>query len=237
MNEMDLDADGCCVLTAILSEGQVRDALEAWETVCRANANDPAILQDDDGAISGARNLLRMWPGVVELARQPRLLSRLVELLGPQVGVVRALFFDKPPGRGWALPWHKDHNIAVREHGKIGPFNKPTTKAGVPHVEAPEPLLRDMIAIRIHLDDMSDDNGPLRIIPGSHQIDGLGSRPPISIHCRAGDVLLMRPLLTHSSANCDPACLRHRRIIHIECAPHPELSKGYQWHDFLPVGV
>ena len=232
---MDLDADGYCVLPSILSLRQVRDALEAWETVCQANANDPAILQDADGAISGVRNLLRMWPGVVELARQPRLQDRLAKLLGPHFGVVRALFFDKPPGRGWALPWHKDYNIAVREHGKIGPFNKPTKKASVPHVEAPERLLREMLTVRIHLDDMTDDNGPLRIIPGSHRNDGLESRPPISIHCRACDVLLMRPLLTHSSANCDPACSRHRRIIHIECAPHPELSEGYHWHDFIRV--
>jgi hypothetical protein len=187
------------------------------------------------GGVSGARNLLRMWPQVVELARQPALASPLLELLGPSGGVVRGLYFDKPPGYGWALPWHKDVNVAVRAHGVMGRFAKPTTKAGVPHVEAPAELLGRMVTVRIHLDDVTDENGPLRVIPGSHHDDGgqRASRPPVAIGCRAGDVLLMRPLLTHASGHCDPATTRHRRIVHLECAPSPELPDGYEWHDFV----
>jgi len=46
------------------------------------------------------------------------------------------VYFDKPPGHSWALPWHKDYSLAVREHGRAGVFTKPTVKAGVPHVVA-----------------------------------------------------------------------------------------------------
>ena len=42
------------------------------------------------------------------------LASALQTALGPGLGLVRVLYFDKPPGQSWALPWHKDLTIAVR---------------------------------------------------------------------------------------------------------------------------
>ena len=63
-----------------------------------------------------------------------------------------------------------------------------------------------MLTARVHLDDVTDENGPLRVIPGSHRygttMDGRAAQP-VTLHCRAGDVLLMRPLLTHASGHAD----------------------------------
>lgn len=228
--------DGYAILPGVLTAGAVSRTIAEWDAVCRRYAAEPSFLAGPDGCVTGARNLLRMWPAVLELARQPGLLESLIEVLGPSAGVVRGLFFDKPPGRGWALPWHKDYNIAVRRHGRTGRFTKPTTKAGVPHVEAPVEVLSRMVTARIHLDDMVDDNGPLRVIRGSHRADRSGGeeiRPPVAIHCRASDAVLMRPLLTHASGHSDPATTRHRRTIHLECAPSADLPDGYKWHDFV----
>jgi hypothetical protein len=236
--KLQLAEDGFVILPGVLTADDVRNVLAAWDEVVRGNRGNPAILTDADGSVSGARNLIRMWPDVVNLARRPGLLGPLRRLLGARAGVVRGLFFDKPPGRGWALPWHKDYNVAVLKHGRRGRFTKPTRKAGVPHVEAPADLLGKMVTVRIHLDDMTDENGPLRVIPGSHHFyrtDDEQSRSPLVIRCQAGDVLLMRPLLTHASGHCDPATTRHRRIVHLECAPSPVLSDGYEWHDFVKL--
>jgi hypothetical protein len=234
-----LDADGYAILPGVFTADEVRAVLAEWEEVSRRHAADPAILAND-GPPYGARNLLQLWPRVVELARRPALRHPLVAILGPAAGVVRALFFDKPPGHSWALPWHKDYNIAVAAHGPEGAFAKPTTKAGVPHVMAPFELLGRMVTARVHLDDMTADNGPLRALPGSHRHyhqanDELGA--PISLHCRAGDVLLMRPLLTHASAQSKPEAGLHRRIVHLECAPGRELPDRYEWHDFLELMI
>ncbi|MDB5309668.1 MAG: hypothetical protein JWO38_3870 [Gemmataceae bacterium] len=233
-----LEADGYVLLPAVLEAREVGEGLAEWDEVQKRNAADPAILTGAGGHVSGARNLLRMWPGVVGLVRRPGLLDRLAHLLGPEAGVVRALFFDKPPGNGWALPWHKDYNVAVRAHGPTGRFSKPTTKAGVPHVEAPIDLLERMVTVRVHLDEMTDENGPLRVIPGSHR-NAHGADPvthlPVVIRCRAGDVLLIRPLVTHASGHCDPNTTRHRRIVHLECAPSRALPDGYEWFDFVPL--
>jgi hypothetical protein len=226
-----LAADGFVLLRDVLAAGEVREVIAEWDAVRARNATDSAILAGEGGPAYGARNLLRMWPAVVGLARRPGLLEPLLTVLGPDGGVVRALFFDKPPGHSWALPWHKDYTVAVAEHRPAGVFIKPTTKAGVPHVGAPTELLDRMITARVHLDDVTDENGPLRVIPGSHRCSG-GEGEPLTVCCRAGDVLLMRPLLTHASGHCRPDTARHRRVVHLECAPSGELPDGYRWHDF-----
>ena len=232
-----LEADGFAVLPDVLNAGEVRVALAEWDKVSRSHAADTAIFAND-GPPYGARNLLQLWPRVTDLARCPQLRDALLEVLGVTTGVVRVLFFDKPPGHSWALPWHKDYNIAVREHRGGDVFTKPTTKAGVPHVMAPAAVLNAMLTARLHLDDVTADNGPLRVIPGSHRHYAMGedaAREPVAVRCDAGDVLLMRPLLTHASGHTKPDAALHRRIVHFECAATPELPDGYAWHDLRPL--
>jgi hypothetical protein len=229
----ELDRDGYAVLPAVFGPAAVGGLVAECSLVLAGAAGDPAVLAGKGGPAYGARNLLRLWPGVIDVARTPVLADALLRVLGPGGGVVRALFFDKPPGHSWALPWHRDYTIAVKAHGTIGRFQKPTTKAGVPHVEAPEDLLARMVTARVHLDAVTDENGPLRVVPGSHL--GPEDRPPVTLYCGAGDVLLMRPLLVHGSGHSAAGTDRHRRIVHLECAPAGDLPDGYEWHDFVGI--
>jgi ectoine hydroxylase-related dioxygenase (phytanoyl-CoA dioxygenase family) len=115
-------------------------------------------------------------------------------------------------------------------------FRKPTLKAGVPHVEAPCTLLERMLTLRIHLDDVTDENGPLRVVPGSHRSGKetvASPAEPAVIHARSGDVLAMRPLVSHSSGASTPGTHRHRRVLHLEFAGCEELPDGFRWHDFI----
>lgn len=228
----DMERDGYELLPGVFSPDELASALAAWERVLADQANEASVLAGRSGPAYGARNLLRLWPESVELLRAEPLHSRLLSLLGPTAGAVRGLYFDKPPGHSWALPWHKDVSVAVKAHGPSGVFSKPTVKAGVPHVEGPDELLQTMLTVRIHLDPMTPDNGPLRVIPGSHRGD---DREPVTLHCNAGDVLLMRPLLTHASGHSRDDTPLHRRIVHLECAASPNLPDGYDWHDFVPL--
>ena len=94
-----------------------------------------------------------------------------------------------------------------------------------------------MVTARIHLDDVTDENGPLKVIPGSHAtgtILQLGDVQPEAIRVQRGDVLLMRPLLAHGSGRSHPETHRHRRILHLEFAASAELPDGYNWYDFRP---
>jgi hypothetical protein len=228
--------DGFLVLPGVFGSAAVAAMLEG---LARAFASrQQGAIRSEAGSLYAARNVLSLWPEVATAWRQTPLPEALAAILGACFGLVRTLFFDKPPDGTWALPWHKDVTIAVRDNRLPSQrFAKPTLKAGVPHVEAPVEILNSMLTARIHLDDVTEENGPLKVIPGSHHTGAdmrLGDIAPETITVGCGDVLLMRPLLAHSSGRSHPETRRHRRVLHLEFAASSELPDGYAWHDFRP---
>jgi len=222
--------DGFVVISAVFSPNQVESMLAALTAAFASDAGG-STLRAADGSIYGARNLLQLWPGVADAWKQPPLPEILHDTLGAGFGLVRVLYFDKPPDQSWALPWHTDSAIAVKNNRlPTEHFSKPTFKAGVAHVDAPDWLLENMLTLRLHLDDMTDENGPLKVLPGSHR--GGSDRGPITVLGQRGDVLLMRPLLSHSSNKSQDGTTKHRRILHFEFSGTEELPDGFAWHDF-----
>lgn len=184
-------------------------------------------------AVFGARNLLSL-SAVRDLATG---LADLVEpVLGRNAHPVRALFFDKMAEANWPVLWHQDLTIAVDRRLDLEDFGPWSVKAGVVHVEPPVEVLQSMLAIRLHLDESGEDNGPLRVLPGTHAMGRLRRdritelRAEIAEHvCVApiGAALLMRPLLLHASS---PARVpSHRRVVHIEFAAAGILPKPLDW--------
>ena len=233
-----LENYGYVVVPAIFTPQQcdgMRDGIESALAECQ---DDSAALRKRTGSLYGARNLLELWPAVADVWRTQPLTEFLRVVLGGEAGLVRVLYFDKPPEATWSLPWHRDMTIAVADNSlPTAVFANPTRKAGVPHVEAPLELLRQMLTLRIHLDAATEENGPLQVLPGSHRFDGdepsVGQ--PAVIYAAAGDVLAMRPLLSHASGASRPGTAQHRRILHLEFAAGRELADGYEWHDFRAV--
>ena len=190
------------------------------------------------GKVFAARNLIDEFEPAQKIWRCPVLLELLNTVLGSKAGLVRVLFFDKPSERSWVLPWHKDMTISVEDNSVGAPgFSKPTRKAGVDHFEAPEFLLEQMLTLRVHLDQVTDQNGPLKVIAGSHHS---GKRTEASagtietVLADVGDVLAMRPLLSHSSGHTVPGLSLNRRILHSEFCGQSELPDGVRWHRFIP---
>jgi ectoine hydroxylase-related dioxygenase (phytanoyl-CoA dioxygenase family) len=234
-----IDRDGFAVVAGALHQNAVNEVRTQLDRVLeRADFGAGPIRKPNEMAVA-SRNLLKLWPAVLELARAPAIRDAITEVLGAGCGLVRALYFDKPPGGSWSLPWHKDLTIAVREHRReLAEFTKPTVKGGVPHVEAPERVLDRMLTARVHLDDVTKENGPLLLVPGSHR---QGKQPNISadvqyhtILVRSGDVLMMRPLLTHCSRHSQSTALR-RRVVHLEFAAAAAMPDGYEWFEFHPL--
>lgn len=232
-----LDRDGFYLLRGTFSPADCDHLLGEWEAASAADAN--GVMRSAAGAVYGARNILDLWPDALRVVDQPALADAVRSVLGPGVGLVRILYFDKPPGESWALPWHKDLAVAVKDNRLPScEFGRPTTKYGVPHVEAPAWLLEQMLTARLHLDKVTEENGPLRVLPGSHR-DGKGSSTTgneVRVLCDRGDVLLMRPLLSHCSGHSAEGTNRHRRILHLEFSGVRELPDGYAWHTFIPAG-
>jgi ectoine hydroxylase-related dioxygenase (phytanoyl-CoA dioxygenase family) len=170
----------------------------------------------------GARNLLGV-PAICALAASPALRDILEPEIGPDFLAVRGLFFDKTPGANWPVAWHQDLTLAVSVKRDIDGWTNWSTKAGVHHVQPPVAVLERMATLRVMLDDCGPDNGPLRVVAGSHALGRL-SRARIAALtaraedccCEAGAVMMMRPLLLHASSAARAP--RHRRVVQIEYA-------------------
>lgn len=233
----DLSRDGFCILPSAVSLPKTQLLIDCCARLFEDDANG-VLARSSRGCVYAARNLIRALPELQTVWHCDVLTTFLRTSLGDHYGLVRVLFFDKPPDRTWALGWHKDTAIAVQDASlKSAHFSRPTIKAGVPHVVASETVLQSMLTLRIHLDEATVANGPLQVVPGSHvSLDscGVGTDRAVTILAAAGDVLAMRPLLSHCSGSSHVGTILHRRILHLEFAASRELSDGFAWHDFVP---
>jgi len=189
------------------------------------------------GDTIGIRNLLKAVPVVKQLAECATLLNLAQTLLGSNARPVKGILFDKTPAANWKVPWHQDLTIAVTERREIEGFGPWTEKSGITHVQPPLPILEGLFAIRIHLDDCGEDNGALKVLPGTHCLGRLSSNhihelrrtiQEVTCSANAGDVLLLRPLLVHSSAPATQPS--RRRVIHLEYSAD-DLPGGLAWHE------
>ncbi|MEM9644317.1 MAG: phytanoyl-CoA dioxygenase family protein [Planctomycetota bacterium] len=235
-DEPNVDENGYAIVRDVLTPQQIDDCRLSLRDVVESQDVRQGVIGQRRGSAVGIRNLIDHWPDYKRLVELSTTQDLVRKYCGPDAGLVRILFFDKPPGSGWALALHRDQTIAVKDHvDPILPFAKPTRKAGVPHVEATEHLLSRMLTLRFHLDAMHHENGPLTVIPGSHRMDA-GKLPSArEVHCGAGDVFAMRPLLLHGSLPAASTTTDHRRVVHLEFAPESWLPGGYQWHRFAPL--
>lgn len=208
-----------------------------WEMVPDVmDAAECAEFIHDLGPVTGAgRRGLLAEPKVHTLAHSERLLQIVRPCLPAEPRPVRVIYFDKSPGENWLVTWHQDLTIAVRERVDVPGFGPWSVKDGVPHVQPPVDLLEQMVTVRIHLDDADASNGALRVLPGSHRHGRLASGQiqhlresgdDVLCAARAGDALLMRPLILHASGKSTSE--HHRRILHIEYAGF-ELPSALRW--------
>jgi len=181
------------------------------------------------------RNLLSV-PSVHGLAVSKPVREIIETVLGPRCFAVRGIFFNKTRGANWKVVWHQDLTIALRERREVDGFGPWTTKAGIMHVQPPAEVMAGILAIRLHLDDSGLDNGPLRVVPGSHrqgrlsaeQIASWPKENSVTCIVPKGGALVMRPLLLHASSAC--TIPKSRRVIHLEFAS-AELPQGLIWHE------
>lgn len=232
----ELEREGCLLLPECLTRARI----DYWRDVLSTFNRAEEGVFHRQAEVYAARNVLQRIGEVRRAMLEPPLPTVLSHLLGLHFGLVRVLYFDKPPGQTWALPWHKDLKIAVQPDPPPSDlYSRPRDRAGVPHAEAPLEVLESMLTVRIHIDEMTASNGALVVLPGSHstgkKLPSQGDFAPRSILGAAGDVFLMRPLLAHCSGRSEADSIEHRRILHLEFSSLPHLPDGWKWHDFITL--
>lgn len=157
------------------------------------------------------------------------------EVLGPAARPVRAILFDKTAAANWALPWHQDRVIAVRERIEVEGFGPWSRKHGAVHVAPPFPLLARMLTLRVHLDPVPETNAPLLVAPGSHRRGRIAETdvPAVVAACGVvpcladpGDIWLYATPILHASDRA--TAVNRRRVLQVDYSADA-LPGGLEW--------
>jgi ectoine hydroxylase-related dioxygenase (phytanoyl-CoA dioxygenase family) len=169
----------------------------------------------------GTRCLLEI-PAVRDAAIDLRsVISPFLGESGSMVAV-QAIAFDKTARANWKVTWHQDLMFPFARRPRTSGYDLGCVKDGIDFARPPLAVLEQMIAVRLHLDDCGEENGPLRVSPGTHLrgfIKGSEIATQVEMHgeracvANVGDALLMKPLVLHASS---PAMApQHRRVLHV----------------------
>jgi phytanoyl-CoA hydroxylase len=160
-------------------------------------------------------------------AAHPRLVSVLTGLIGPNVQLHHTKMLVKPPAQGAPFPMHQDY-----------PY--------FPHAE------HSVVAASVHLDDTDEENGCLRVVPGSQKLGPLAAEGPSNtvdaaeyplesgtpLPAQAGDVVFFNYLTIHGSGvNTSSGTRRNVLFQYRDPADPPLLRDGREEHVDWGMGL
>ena len=223
--ENSLDKNGFAIVPSVFSESEISELISVVNPMLK---NCPA---------AGIRGISKKLPTIGALSNSPRILKLVTQILGAEARLVRSILFNKSPKVNWKVTWHQDLSIAVAKQENVDGFNAWSIKEGVVHVQPPVSILEKMLTVRIHLDAANESNGALWVSSGSHRFGRIPAAQAASVarkngeflcSVQAGDVLLFRPLLLHSSRKVSSS--NNRRIIHLEFSS-AKLPASLEWNE------
>lgn len=191
------------------------------------------------GDLFAIRQFLKEVPAALDTIINEKLKSILTLLLGDNYFVVKSIYFDKPKASNWYVSYHQDLTISVDKKVSLDGFGFWTLKQNQFAVQPPLEILQNVVTVRIHLDDTNENNGALKVIPKSH-LKGI-YRPEnidwtieneVTCNVSKGGIMLMKPLLLHSSGRTTDN--RQRRVIHIEFS-NQELPAELHWAERIKL--
>lgn len=226
-----LTEQGFAILPAQLSTAEISHLNAVVDSYLQSTISSGSIGNE----VFAVRNLLQTIPGLATILSNS-IAPKLAEaFIGSKPSVIRSIYFNKPAAANWVVPWHQDLTVNLKEQSNIHGFSKWAVKDGQLTAKAPTELLRKILTLRIHLDDCDETNGALKVIPGSHQQGELRSdeylltelERAVTCSVKSGGIMLIRPLLLHSSARSKGA---ERRVIHLEFIAN-EFTRNIPWSE------
>lgn len=203
-----------------------RDGFAILPSVLSMAACDALVVMCDSAQLTGAgsRTLLSL-DAVASLGRSLAETPLIATLLPPGAQAVQCTLFSKSDTSAWSVTPHQDLSIPVRErHDNVG-WSGWSHKEGMWFAQPPVEVLEQFVAVRLQLDDNAAETGPLEVVPGTHRMGRLSSEAirDAAASCKVpcvverGGVVVLRPLLVHSSAKGRTA--GRRRVLHFLYGP------------------
>lgn len=204
-------------------------------TIDQADNNNETFRKSID--LFAIRQFLKEIPDTINLVFNDNLKNVIRQLFGDNYFVVKSIYFDKPETSNWYVSYHQDLTISVDKKLDLDGFGPWTVKQNQFAVQPPLDILKNNFTVRIHLDDTDENNGALKVIPGSHAkniyrpetIDWTNESETVC-NVNKGGIMIMKPLLLHSSSRTTNS--QKRRVIHIEFS-NQELPTSLLWAEKL----
>jgi ectoine hydroxylase-related dioxygenase (phytanoyl-CoA dioxygenase family) len=222
MYRQQVDELGFSVIPGILEEDRVTLLAESLATANLRRSR------------AGVRHALG-HATVASLASDAQLLDVAQCILGPSAYPFRATVFEKTTDANWLVVWHQDTALPLRHQQETPGWGPWSVKEDVIYAHAPASALSQVLALRIHLDDSTLQNGPLRVLPATHTLDVLTNDAihqlaqdiaPVECCVPRGGIVAMKPFVVHSSSKSQSECAR--RVLHIEYAANAAIAGGLE---------
>lgn len=195
------DRDGYLVFEALLSPDRIahytgvfRELVGRAETMTEEEPHWTLEYDADGKPIAGllhkVQGVCLVDDRVLDLAREPAILDRVEDLVGPDIDVFGTKFFPKLPNGGTSTHWHQDNFYFGTDTDQI-------------------------VSCAIYLEPTDNANGCLKVVPGSHLAGtiaeheknpkGHGSwtqvdeATAVDVVCPAGTVVLFSANLLHGA--------------------------------------
>jgi ectoine hydroxylase-related dioxygenase (phytanoyl-CoA dioxygenase family) len=228
-----VEQHGFAVIDAVYTDDEVKALLD----VIGAAETSGETFRKSAGLFA-IRQFLKEVPNAIPLLLTSKLKNCITGLFGTDNFIVKSIYFDKPEQSNWFVAYHQDLTISVDKRVAIEGYGPWTVRHNQFGVQPPIEVLQNIFTIRIHLDDTDENNGALKVIPGSHKniyrpetIDWAIEKE-VSCNVSKGGIMIMKPLLLHSSARTTNN--NKRRVIHIEFSS-TELPEQLQWAEKLNI--
>ncbi len=229
-----VEQTGFAILPRVFDSLAIADLKDTIENI---SGDSNAFRKTND--LFAIRRFLFEVPHIRERIFTSELKTILANLFSGHYFSSKSIYFDKPGSSNWFVSYHQDLTISVDKKEEMPGFGPWTTKPGQFAVQPPLYILENSFTVRIHLDDTDQNNGALRVIPGSH-LHGINRADSVSRHnekevtCNvpAGGVMIMKPLLLHASSRTVNEA--RRRVIHLEFC-NQVLPGNLEWAEKLSI--
>lgn len=239
-HQLELATNGFTIIENVFSDAEIAQLFEA---INRADTSNATFRKSKD--LFAVRQFLKEIPGTKPLLFNEKLSTIIQEMFGNDYFIVKSIYFDKPASSNWFVAYHQDLTISVDRKNVQEGFGPWTVKTNQFAVQPPLSILENVFTIRVHLDATDAGNGALKVIPGSHRkgiyrpetIDWANEQE-VSCDVPKGGIMLMKPLLLHSSGRTTDA--RKRSVVHLEFS-NVDLPTPLQWSEreniFAPQAI
>lgn len=230
--DTQLEQDGFTIIEGIYSATEVEQIISIINEVDKSKST---FRKSTD--LFAIRQFLKEIPDSIPIVFNDNLKTIITQLFGSDYFLVKSIYFDKPEQSNWFVAYHQDLTVSVDKKTNLENYGPWTVKQNQFAVQPPLKVLENIFTIRIHLDDTDGNNGALKIVPKSH-LKGIYRPETIDwsketetvCNVKSGGVMVMRPLLLHSSNRTTNN--NKRRVIHLEFS-NIELPSEIKWAERL----